>query len=143
MEGGEYRTSYKVGHAVGFLADISVMDRKSEISGAFQSNTLSRREGKFVIPLPFKGDAVPLGESRTIAVQRFLVLESSLHAKAQFGEFAACIKEYFELGHAEPFLPNELNKEDYYMLMHAIQIGFKHYTTKLMLVLDAPKKELI
>ena len=29
--GGEYRTSYKVGHAVGFLTDISVMDRKGEI----------------------------------------------------------------------------------------------------------------
>ena len=32
-------------------------------------------EGRFVVPLPLKADAIPLGESRTRAIRRFTILE--------------------------------------------------------------------
>ena len=59
-------------------------------------------EGRFMVPLPYNSRAVLLGESRTMAVQRFKNLERSLYRKGQFQGFAHCVKEYFELGHAEP-----------------------------------------
>ena len=93
----------------------------------FKATHYRDEKGRFVVPLPMKGDAVPLGESRTIPVQRFKSLERFLHAKAQFGEFAACIQEYFEMGHAEPVPAKDLNKENYYMPMHAVRKGFKYY----------------
>ena len=43
-------------------------------------------DGMFVVPLPRKQDAMPLGESRSQAVRRFLSLERTLHSKGQFKE---------------------------------------------------------
>ena len=43
-------------------------------------------DGMFVVPLPRKQDAMPLGESRSQAVRRFLSLERALHSKGQFKE---------------------------------------------------------
>ena len=87
----------------------------------------------FVVLLPLKDDAVPLGESRTNTVHSFKVLERSC-AKNQFEEFAACI--YFELGHAEPVPTKEMNHENYYMSMHAVRKD-SSTTTKLRVVFDA------
>ena len=47
----------------------------------FKATHYRDEKGRFVVPLPMKSDAVPLGESRTISVQRFKSLERSLHAK--------------------------------------------------------------
>ena len=105
----------------------------------FKARHYRDEKGRFVVPLPMKGDAVPLGESRTISVQRFKSLERSLHAKARFGEFASCIQEYFEMGHADPVPAKDLNKENYYMPMHAVRKD-SSTTTKLRVVFDASAK---
>ena len=64
--------------------------------------TFSRDElGRFILHLPKKNACPRLGESRTMAIKRFIGLERSLKAKGQFEEFAKEIKEYFELDHAE------------------------------------------
>ena len=49
-------------------------------------------EGGFVVSLPRKADAKPLGESRSQAVRRFLYLERSLHSKNQFKELVLSLK---------------------------------------------------
>ena len=41
--GGKYGTPYKVGHAVGFLVDISIMDRKGEIRVKCNTNIVLMR----------------------------------------------------------------------------------------------------
>lgn len=45
--------------------------------------------GSFMVPLPKKSGAKPLGESRSQAVRRFTAFERSLHRKNQFEEFKA------------------------------------------------------
>lgn len=67
-------------------------------------------EGRFVVPLPKKPHAKPLGESRTQAVSRFLSLERSLHSENKFKKFADVVEEYFELNHAEVVPEADLHK---------------------------------
>ena len=68
--------------------------------------------GRYIVPLPMKSDVTLLRESRCLAVRRFKALEHSLRAKAQFKEFAlaTCMREYFEMGHAEPVITSELKR---------------------------------
>ena len=47
----------------------------------FQAHHSRTRAGRFVVPLPRKPDAKPIGESRSQAVRRFLCLERSLNHK--------------------------------------------------------------
>ena len=89
-----------------------------------------------MVPLPLKGDAVPLDELRTNAVHRFKVLRCSLHAKNQFEEFTTCIKEYFDLGHAGTVHTKEMNTENYCMPKHAV-LKDSSTMTKLRVVFDA------
>ena len=56
--------------------------------------------GRFIVPLPKKSNVEALGESRSLAVRRFLWLEMSLHSKNKFEEFADTMQEYFDMGHA-------------------------------------------
>jgi len=101
-------------------------------------------DGRFVVPLPINSKAVPLGESRTMAVRRFKNLEQSLYRKDQFERFAHCVEEYFELGHAEPVPSVAMKKaynEVYYMPMHAVSKE-SSTTTKLRVVFDASAKSM-
>ena len=95
--------------------------------------------GRFVVPLPRRKDAVPLGDSRMLAVKRLKTLEGSLRAKGQFGEFARCINEYFEMGHAEPVPKEEIARDNFYMPMHAVRKE-SSTTTKIRVVFDASAK---
>ena len=108
----------------------------------FEETHYRDQEGRFVVPLPLNNKAIPLGESRTMAVQRFKNLERSLYRKGQFKEFARCISEYFQLGHAESIPTEALKKpssEVYYMPMHAVWKD-SSTTTKLRVVFDASAK---
>lgn len=50
----------------------------------FEENYRRAPDGRFIVPLPRKPHAPPLGESRSHAVRRFLSLERSLRAKGEF-----------------------------------------------------------
>ena len=67
--------------------------------------------GRFIVPLPMKFDATPLGGSRSMAAKTFESLERSLRAKGRFEEFADALKEYINMmDHAEPVPVEELSK---------------------------------
>ena len=66
--------------------------------------------GRFIVPLPKKPGAKPLGESRSQAIRRFLSFEHSLHAKGHFQEFEPVMDEYFQAGHAELVPEADLEK---------------------------------
>ena len=98
--------------------------------------------GRFVVPLPKKPHAKPLGESRSQAVRRFLSLERSLHCKGQFKAFSDVMKEYFQMEHAEPVPTADLEKsqhEVFYLPMHAVRKESSS-TTKIRAVFDASAK---
>ena len=76
------------------------------------------------------------------AVRRFVSLECSLHSKGHFQEFSAVMEEYFQLGHAEPVPPNDLQKSPkdcFYLLMYAVRKEHST-TTKVRVVFDASTK---
>ena len=71
-----------------------------------------------------KSDATPLGELRSLVVNRFKSLEHSLRAKERFEEFADTLKEYINVDRAEPVRVEELSKPSnkiYYFLMHVVR----------------------
>ena len=108
----------------------------------FQETHRRDENGKFVVPLPWKSDAKPLGESRTQAVRRFCSLERSLRTKGQFKEFSDVINEYLEMGHAELVPTEDLEKSRervFYLPMHAV-LKHSSTTTKIRAVFDASAK---
>jgi negative regulator of replication initiation len=89
-----------------------------------------------VVPLPRRENTKSIGESLSLVVRRFLSLKRSLHARGQFGEFSEVMKEYFDLGHAEPVPPGDWNKttpEVCYLPVHAESST----TTEVRAVFDA------
>ena len=94
------------------------------------------------MPLPKKDETKQLGESRSLALRRFLSLERSLHAKGQFEKVGKVIQEYFDLGHAEMVPAGDLTKppsEVFYLPMHAVHKE-SSTTTKVRAVFDASAK---
>ena len=106
-------------------------------------NTHSRDgAGRFVVPIPIRPHAKPLGESRSLAMQRFLSMERSLQAKNQFQPLVEVIDEYFEKGHAELVPDSDLEKARdrvFYLPMHTVQKD-SSTTTKIRAVFDASAK---
>ena len=76
----------------------------------FEANHHRDETGRFLVPLPRKADATPLGESRSQAVRRLLSVEHSLRSKGQFSDFNAVMQEYFDLAHAESVPAKDLDK---------------------------------
>ena len=98
--------------------------------------------GRFIVRLPWKPDAKPLGESRSTAVRRFLFLERSLRSKGQSEEFSGLIEEYFDMDHPEPIPASDLEKpcdQVFYLPMHAV-IKASSTMTKVRAVFDASAK---
>ena len=115
---------------------------ESTVVDHFMKHHTRSPEGRFVVPLPKQLNVPGLGESRTIAVKRFLNLERSLQAKKQFDRFTEVVEEYFSLCHAEPVPVSDLHKpvqRVFYMPMHAVHKE-SSTTTKLRVVFDASAK---
>ena len=108
----------------------------------FDENHCRTPNGRFIVPLPKKPHAPPLGESRTLAVRRFLCLERSLRAKGEFDAVESVIKEYFVLKHAEPVPTADLDAPPgsvFYLPMHVVKKE-SSTTTKIRAVFDASAK---
>ena len=99
----------------------------------FKDNHHRTETRRFVVPLPRKPHAKPLGESRSQAIRRFLALERSLHSKSQFDPFNAVMEEYFAMGHAEPVPAADLEKSEqdaFYLPMHTVRrVQLDHQNT--------------
>ncbi len=112
------------------------------VTDHFKANFNRTEFGSFIVPLPRKLHCKPIGESRSIAIQRFVSLERSLHSKNQFKEFGSVMNEYFELDHAKVVPELDLDKPPanvFYLPMHAVRKEGST-TTKLRVVFDASAK---
>ncbi|XP_038117277.1 uncharacterized protein LOC119769333 [Culex quinquefasciatus] len=98
--------------------------------------------GRYVVGLPFKEGVVELGESRSMALRRFLFLERRLEKDPELKhEYSKFLREYEELGHCE--LVDETKDKPgtkaYYMPHHAV-LRPSSTSTKLRVVFDASAK---
>lgn len=108
----------------------------------FSTNHSKNADGRFVVPLPMRSDTKPLGESRSQAVRRYLMLEQSLLRKGKSEPFNEAVDEYFKSSHAEVVPPAEINKplsQVFYLPMHIVYKESSS-TTKLRVVFDASAK---
>ena len=108
----------------------------------FEKTHCRAPDGRFIVPLPKKPHAQPLGESRSHAVRRFLSVERSLRAKDEFEAFDSVMQEYFDMKHAELVPTADLKKPThnvFYLPMHAVKKE-SSTTTKVRAVFDASAK---
>ena len=108
----------------------------------FNAEHYRTSSGRFVVPLPRKPDAKPIGESRAQAVRRFLSLERALRTKGQFGDLKSVMQEYFDSKHAESIPDADLEKPRqsvFYLPMHMVRKESSS-TTKIRAVFDASAK---
>ena len=108
----------------------------------FETNHTRDETGRFVVPLPRRPDAKPIGESRSQAVRRFYALEHSLRRKDKFSKVDDMVQEYLTLGHAEVVPIEDANKDPssvFYLPMHVVYKDSSS-TTKVRAVFDASAK---
>ena len=98
--------------------------------------------GRFIVPLPKNPKAKALGESRSLAVRRFMSLERSLRARGRFQQFTEVMEEYFDMNHAEPVPAKDLEMPrecSFYLPVHVVAKD-SSTTTKIRAVFDASAK---
>ena len=97
--------------------------------------------GHYQVTLLRKKDLPSLGTSRPQAVQIFLSNERSVQRKGTWAAFQSVIREYVDLGHAEPVPAHTLTPtiENYYLPMHGV-VKESSTTTKLRMGFDASAK---
>jgi hypothetical protein len=74
-------------------SEVCLSSEERSVVQHFKETHHRNEAGRFVVPLPKKPHAKPLGESHSQAVRRFLSLERSLHSKGQFNAFSDVMEE--------------------------------------------------
>ncbi|XP_066600991.1 uncharacterized protein [Prorops nasuta] len=103
------------------------------------TKTVSREiNGRYTVRLPFRNECEKIGDSKTIALKRFLLLERKLNKDEKMREeYSRMIDEYISLGHMS--LAQPVSGLEYYMPHHAV-VKETSATTKLRIVFDASAK---
>lgn len=108
----------------------------------FQRTHQRTEEGRYVVQHPFNDRKHELGESREMALKRFLTLERKLDKQPELKEqYAQFIREYEQLGHMREVHedPNEAPGLVYYLPHHCV-LRPTSTTTKLRVVFDGSAK---
>ena len=124
--------------------DLTLTPDEKYVVEHFKANHLREEDGSFVVPLPRVPDLPQMGESKSMAVRRYLSLERSLKSKGKIKEFHSVMEEYVQLGHAELVPTPDLQKPDhksFYLPMHIV-LKESSTTTKVRAVFDASVKSL-
>lgn len=107
------------------------------VENHFKSTHTRNSDGRFVVAVPKKLNPELLGESKTMAMKRFLELEKRLsndqNLKTQYTQF---MREYQELEHMEE-ISAEPQKKSCYFLPHHPVVKETSITTKVRVVFDA------
>ncbi|XP_058128492.1 uncharacterized protein LOC131292773 [Anopheles ziemanni] len=124
---------------VGSFPSWSIEERACE--DHYAATTSRDQAGRYVVRLPRKSDMIgKLGDSRTIALHRFLAIERRMQrepeTKKAYVEFMA---EYLRLGHMTKVAATVDSRETFYLPHHPV---FKadSTTTKCRVVFDASSK---
>ncbi|XP_055527649.1 uncharacterized protein LOC129720225 [Wyeomyia smithii] len=114
---------------------------ESACKDLFARTTTRDEDGKYVVTLPIKDYLLKqLGESKSIALKRFLGLEERFELKPEWkAQYKDFIDEYLKLGHMRPTTEEAEPSPAYYLPHHAV-IKPDSLTTKLRVVYDASCK---
>ena len=125
------------------MTDAAMSPEERSVTQFFETHHSRTDSGNFVIPLPRRQGAGPLGESPPQAVRRFLSLERTLHTKRQFKELDLVVKEYFDMGHTEQVPVADMRERSdntvFYLPIHAVRKE-SSTTSKVRAVFDASAK---
>lgn len=109
-----------------------------ECEAHFAKTTLRNAEGRYVVSLPFRNTSKHLGESRNMAIKRFLALERKFERNASFkDEYTRAFEQYLISDYITAIDNAEL--DGYYMPHHAV-LKESSDTTKIRIVFDASAK---
>ncbi len=117
------------------------LDEQSAVT-LFKDTYRVTPSGRYQVQLPRVTDPPSLGTSRPAAHRHFVQNEKSLQGKGKLQDFEQVLKEYIELGHAEPVPEDELHQPSintYYLPTHGV-VKESSTTTKLRAVFDASAK---
>lgn len=99
----------------------------------FVQTTVRDQEGRYAVAFPFKTDPSTLGESRTMALSRFLNMERKLQSDQElYTEYRLFMDEYIRLGHMQLAL-----SPGRYIIPHHAVVKSVNNKIKLRVVFDA------
>lgn len=76
-------------------------------------------DGRYVVQIPFRTDASPLGNSHRLALRQFHQLERRLNANPEIkAKYIAFMREYLTLGHMELMTDLPTDSSQYYVIPH-------------------------
>lgn len=108
----------------------------------YQQSHKRDESGRYVVGLPFKNGDGELGESRTMALRRFLLLERRLEQNPELKhEYSKFLREYEDMGHCKIVDESKdaPGSKSYYLPHHAV-LRPSSTSTKLRVVFDASAK---
>ncbi|XP_011685494.1 PREDICTED: uncharacterized protein LOC105448546 [Wasmannia auropunctata] len=109
-----------------------------ECEAHFVRNTCRDSNGRYTVRLPFRETSKRLGDTRSVALKRFLTLERKFHANTSLkNEYTWVIEEYIKLNYISAV--TDPTGDGYYMPHHAV-IKESNNTTKVRVVFDASAK---
>lgn len=108
----------------------------------YQQSHRRDESGRYVVSLPFKNSDSELGDSRSMALKRFLFLERRLEKDAELRrEYSRFLREYEELGHCEIVDESkDVPGTKFFYLPHHAVLRPSSTSTKLRVVFDASAK---
>ncbi|XP_063926012.1 uncharacterized protein LOC135139641 [Zophobas morio] len=105
----------------------------------FKNSTDRLQDGRFQVRLPFCQNPPDLGNSKDMALNRFMAVERKRMRDPKLDEgYKAFMKEYLELGHMER-VPSDSSENSFY-LPHSCVIKETSATTKFRVVFDGSAK---
>lgn len=123
-----------------FKANLKSLE-ESEVVQHYHKTVFRNENGRFALRLPVKQAAHKLGNSKSMAISRFLSVKRRLQRDQYLRiEYIKFMKEYLDVGHMkcvpyETIIPNR----SYYLPLHAV-LKTSSLTTKLRVVFDASAK---
>lgn len=93
-----------------------------ECERLFSTTTTRDGDGKYITRLPLLPDHKRLGDSKQIAMKRFLLLERRFNRDSEFkNKYVEFVNEYIKLGHMRlSELQTDLSSEHYFLCHHGV-----------------------
>ncbi|UYV84382.1 hypothetical protein LAZ67_X001975 [Cordylochernes scorpioides] len=118
------------------LEEIPTKEEK-DCESHYLKNVVRDESGRYIVRLPFKESAEKLGQSKSIAISRFLNLEKRLEQNENiYVQYKQFMNEYIRLGHMKASCSLQTEPK-YYIPHHCI---LKAQPNKLRVVFDASTK---